>query len=118
MFFFFCRLWGLGFRLETLGCSTKVGCFLLAFLKLKTANNSLFEVLGEQPILKKIEAKAPKTGSENQLSSEARRWCHPQFSIPARPLTADLAAGRYVTNEEVRRGKWEMDGGLLYGPKY
>ena len=39
------------------------------------------------------------------FGAEVRRWCHPKFSLPARPLSADLAAGQHVNNEEASGGQ-------------
>lgn len=45
---------------------------------------------------------APGTDPKEGLPMDdwVRRWCHPKFSLPARPLSADLAAGQHVNNEE------------------
>lgn len=43
---------------------------------------------------------APGEGEGLSMDDWVRRWCHPNFSLPARPLNADLAAGQHVNNEE------------------
>ena len=45
------------------------------------------------------------------FGAEVRRWCHPKFSLPARPLSADLAAGQHVNNEEARASGGQTGGG-------
>ncbi|CAK8996575.1 unnamed protein product [Durusdinium trenchii] len=39
-------------------------------------------------------------GEALSMDDWVRRWCHPKFSVPARALNADLAAGQHVSNEE------------------
>lgn len=39
-------------------------------------------------------------GESHSMDEWVRRWCHPRFSLPGRPLNADLAAGEHVGNEE------------------
>ena len=41
-------------------------------------------------------------GHSGCFSCQVNTWCHPKFSVPGRPLSADLAAGEYVQNEEAR----------------
>ncbi|CAJ1373129.1 unnamed protein product [Effrenium voratum] len=42
-------------------------------------------------------------GDGHSMDEWVNKWCHPKFSVPGRPLSADLAAGEYVQNEEAEQ---------------